>query len=182
MQQMRIVVWDPTGEYPEGEVVTVERAAQIEQHPRCGAVLPVAPHLFDAGGMAGYARRGWGKGLALPDTLPAMVSRMAMYCTTEARHLHWRARLVPLATRAVPHDGFVRFVADAGRMGSGVTYSSPEPNKRTLELGRLDAAGGWTIGGAGHIALQQDGYGGFAIYGTARGVGIAWVAASLVPA
>jgi hypothetical protein len=172
----QIVVWDPTGEHPEGALFNDVQAMSLAA--RGVALLPVAPRLFAASGVGGYARRAWGPGVDLDVQLPRLSCPLTIYLAKEMRALHWLARLVPSASGAA-HHGQLRLTADSNQPGTQNASFQPAGNAVDLRaLGAPDAHGGWTVGGKGGVSANLDGYAGFALYGTGAGLRVTWAALS----
>jgi hypothetical protein len=178
----QVVVWDPEDDYWEGAVVDNAEGERLKA--RGVVVLPVAPELFKISGVGGYARRGWGGGLALDALAPQMVAPLTLYYTPQYRGLAWCARLVPDVLRPVERPaGRIRFAADSGqRTPNTASYQEKsDAEVRPERLGEADAWGGWTIGGHGLVSGGAEGHYGFSLYATAPGLRVAWVAATMVP-
>jgi hypothetical protein len=177
-----IVVYDATGEWDEGSLVDGNRCRQLEA--RGVILLPVEPRLFHVGN-GGYAKRSWGAGYPLDFPTPRMTAPLAIFCTKEFLQLNWRLRLVcaPEVIERVRAgeklDGILRLAPDTGQpMPHYATYASTEKPIAIRELGVPDEDGGWTLGGSGKLNFPSDAHYGFAFYGTAPGLRVAWAAAS----
>lgn len=177
-----VVVQDPDGKFWPGAIVDAARANQLR--PRGVTLLPVVPALFKLSGVGGYAKREWGSGWPMDETVPRMHSPLTMYCTTELTNFHWAARLVaaPEHGPGAKFQGTLRFAADPGQplaMKVGLTPDPARPSIDVCKLGPPDVHNGWTIGGTATARVPGDGHYGFAIFGTAPGLRIAWAAISL---
>jgi hypothetical protein len=188
-----IVVWDPRAEYWEGSLVDELRARQLEAHGV--ALLPCLPELFKLSGCAGFAKRAWGAGWPLDYAVPRMSAPLTLYLpraddpstrTRAGQRLHWKARIVPSddirghVVEGRVYEGSLRMATDnahASTMHSGFAPQTPPVDMRAL--GALDAEGGWTVGGAGTCSPASAGFYGFALYGTAPGFRVVWVAAAV---
>jgi hypothetical protein len=182
-----VVAWDPSGEYWDGAVVPFAQAQALRQR---GAVcLPCVPDLFRLSGVGGYAKRSWGAGLPLDSVAPALVAPITLFLQPDIKGLTWAARLVPdyrgdaLSRSRGRSDGLVRFSADSAQRIPTHGFYTEISGKATLvrELGDPDEAGGWTVGGDGHLSISGEGHYGFALYATAPGLRVAWVAAACAP-
>jgi hypothetical protein len=177
-----VVVDDPRGEFWEGAVVDATRARVLEARGAC--VMPCMPDLFRMSGCAGFSKRAWGAGLALPAGAPVLLAPLTMYLSTEARGVVWRCRLVPDGQRRERYEGFVRFAADSGQrspLKGAYTEAQEDKPVMTRDLPAPDEDGGWTVGGKGLAGFSVEGHYGFGIYGTAPGLRVVWVAATTVP-
>ncbi|GAC1475528.1 MAG: hypothetical protein PVSMB8_00050 [Vulcanimicrobiaceae bacterium] len=178
-----IVVWDPLGHdkergYWEGSIVDEARAKQLEA--RGVAVLPVEKQLFQVAG--GFAKRCWGAGWPLDHQQPGYLAPLALYLSRAEtlRGLAWLVRLVPDERFKGKAEGSIRLAPHTGQGNPLHAGYTPEGVAAIAarELGEPDAYGGWTRGGRGLLYLGQDGFHGFAIYGAAPGLRVAWVAAT----
>lgn len=183
-----VVVWDPEGDYWEGAVVESSVAARLGN--RGVITLPVVPDHFKWSGVAGWAKRAWGAGLPLDSLVPAMAAPLTLYCHPEARGLTWAARLVPDVradgqgpARRRAGEGMIRFTSDTGQRTVGKGQYSEVEERAVLvrDFHEPDNNGGWTIRGRGHVSIGSEGHYGYSLYGTAPGLRVVWVAASLVP-
>ena len=184
-QIQQIVVWDSTDDFWEGSLVDDTRAGQLSA--RGVALLPVAPELFKRSGVGGYMKRSWGAGWPLDSIAPRVVAPLTLFCNPAHRNIHWKARLVCDASVLAKveagerFEGMLRLTADRGQATPFYAGFSPDPNEPVVDirkLGKPDADGGWTVGGSGVASIPQEGHYGFALYGAAPGLRVAWVAAS----
>jgi hypothetical protein len=188
-----IVVHDPEGEFWEGSLIDADRANQLQG--RGAAVLPVMPELFKLSGVAGFSKRAWGAGWPLDYSAPRMCCPLTLYMPSagdpitrerSSNVVYWLARLVadPALDERVEagdkFEGTLRFTPDSGQVSSlHAGYTSKGTAVSIRELGRRDARGGWTVAGSGVVTPGAAGFYGFALYGTAPGFRVVWVAASL---
>lgn len=183
-----VVVWDPEGDYWEGGVVDFTLARRLRT--RGVVTLPVVPDMFKWSGVGGWAKRAWGAGIPLDSHAPRLVGPLTLFCIPDVRGLTWAARLVPdvredggRVDKGRKPEGMVRFSADSGqRVPIQSAYN--EVDERAVlvrDFAEPDAHGGWTVGGAGHVSIGTEGHYGYALYATAPGLRVAWVAASTSP-
>lgn len=175
-----VVVWDPEDKYRDGSLVDDGVAAMV--NGRGGSALPVDATLFELG-CGGYMRRGWGAGWPVDFSIPKMFCPLTLYVTKEHRMVHWTARLVSTIALSGPgvvdprRDGTIQLAASTSR---GNTYQAPltpkATAKRLLDLGALDADGGWNIGGNAVVNVREEGNHAFALYGAGAGVRVVWAA------
>ncbi len=181
--QSNIVVWDPTGEFWEGSLIDSARARQLVQ--RGVAVLPCVPEMFHASGVGGYAKRAWGAGWPLDSAVPRLIAPLTLFCDRSMKGIHWAIRLVTspeYAERVRGGDrfsGMIRFAADRSQQTPFFTGVSGEKGVLAEEIGPPDEQNGWTLQSSGVVNVPQNGHYGFGVYGTAPGLRVAWVAASL---
>ena len=176
-----VVVWDPAGEYWEGGLVDAMRARRLKAD---GVVLlPVIPDLFRASGVAGYSKRAWGAGIALDSLAPRMTAPLTMYLDPKVRGVAWCARLVPDGATRERYSGTIMFAADSGqRMHLQGSYRELlDQPVRLASIGAPDEHGGWTVRGEGVASPPSEGHYGFALYASAPGLRVVWVAASSAP-
>lgn len=175
-----VVVWDPKGEYWEGAVVSGKEVNALET--RGVVLLPCIPELFFDAGFAGYAKRAWGSGWPLDSSAPRAACPILLYYPGEPyRRVHWKARLVGTPGQGVP----LRFAAGEtrGNIVRPVVQDVAAANNAVdvASLGAPDAHGGWTVGGTASLGVAAAAAYGFALYGCARGMRVAWLAATLTP-
>jgi hypothetical protein len=176
-----VVVEDMSGEYWEGAVVDRQKAHVLEA--RGVAMLPCVPELFRMSSVAGYSKRAWGAGIAMRALVPEMIAPLTLYCVPSTRGVAWKARLVPDGPRRGQYEGFVRFSADSGQRSpmNGAYQELGDKPVFVRELASLDEEGGWVVGGKGLASFGVEGHYGFGIWGTAPGIRVVWVAATMVP-
>ena len=182
-----IVLDDPEGVFWEGGIITEERLRSIAGGASAGkgarevATLPVEPVLFGANAIAGYFRRGWGGGYPLATDIPKVHCPMALFLSQRHRTVNWKARILP--TKGAQIGGLLRLAQDSSQhhsLAGGLSASDNTP----VDLGTLgepDSRGGWTIGGKAQIHAPSDGFAGFGLYGTGRGLRVLWAAITQTP-
>jgi|SRR6266850_2779448 len=189
-----IVVDDPRGEWDEGSVVGAERSLQLRARGAC--LLPFDPDLARRCGVGGYMRRGWGAGYPVDSPHPRMHCPLSVYATPNHAGLHWAARLVgspevmervaQLAARkdAMPDTGVVgqlKIAADPSQgLANIVAVEHTQGAVAMKTLGTPDERGGWTIGGVAEARIPTEAVYGFALYGWAPGLRVAWAAVTIV--
>lgn len=189
MEQRFVVVSDPDGKYPDGEVV--DRAKSIDVRDRGGATLSCTPEFFRFAAGSGYSKRSWGQGWALENPAPELVCPLVMFAAPGGpRDLAWAARLVPspsaldnLRANRPAAQGILRIAAGEQRGGMlrGIV-TDDSGCKNAVQVGTLgapDPRGGWTVYGTARLHLQGEGCCALAFYGFAPGMRIQWVAATL---
>lgn len=183
-----VIAWDPEGEYWDGALVDSALAHRLSSAARGVVTLPCLPEMFRHSGVGGYAKRSWGAGIPLDSMAPTLTAPITLFCQPDVRGMTWAARLVPDVRsdgRAVQgrREGMVRFSADSGqRTPSKAAYVEIDDKPIFLrDFGEVDAWGGWSIGGRGHVSISGEGHYGFALYATAPGYRVVWVAAALAP-
>lgn len=174
---MKVVVWDPSGAYPEGEFVDGQKAELLAFTPEVVA-LPAEPALMARNGAASWVRRAWGTGVRFDATTQRRGCGVALYVVGGHQTIHWTARIHaerPEARLA----GMFRFGVDtsqAGTLLSGLGQDTPPV--QLAELGEPDRFGGWTIGGRGRLISPAEGFMGLGLYGTMTGGRVLWLAVS----
>lgn len=180
-----IVVEDPLGEWWEGALVDEGRKRQLES--RGVVLLPCLPDLFRRSGVGGFHKRAWGAGLSVNGSQPRTVAPLTVYCSPEFHGMYWAARLIPeppMVDRIMNDErnvfqGFLRFIADASQANPNKLGVTP---RNVFDLGTLDkrhyVQGGFIIRGDATLTVPGEAHYGFALYGTAPGLRIVWMAAS----
>jgi hypothetical protein len=166
-----IVVSDPEGKFDQGSLIDETRNRQLTT--RGVVTLPVAHDLFKKSGVGGFAFRAWGAGWPLDTHAPKMVCPLTMFCTKDYPILQ--------KVREGDHfEGMLRLSADSGQhhpyQAGLVAVETPIDLRK---LGQADARGGWDISGICQISAVGEGHYGFALYGAAPGLRVAWAAISL---
>jgi hypothetical protein len=191
MQTKRVVVWDPSlgPEWlPDGYVVQGPRAA-LALESRGAVLLPADAELLDRppNGISGWAKRSFGAGLPTGNGGASVIGRRFAPVTfwvdrDRGNCLHWAARVVVAPRRSGSADelsGTFRLSADPGQAGcASGGLGSEGASVDVAALGPADRWGGWTVAGRQSLASFSGGLFGLSLYGTARGIAIAWVAVS----
>jgi len=169
-----VVIFDPHGVEPEGEILTAQRLAVARSH---GVVaLPVDVDMMRATALGGYAKRSYGKGWRFDALRAGRGCPLVLYAAAAHPTLHWAVRLV---ADGPERHGQLRVAVDTGQLGVNASGLSPvTPPILPADLGEPDAGGGWTCIGHGTLSLRDDSLAGFMLYGTLTGVRVAWWAVS----
>jgi hypothetical protein len=182
-----VVVWDPSGDFWQGGIVTQEVADSLV--PAGVVMLPVERRLLEQCAIGGFFFRSWGAGVPLPAGVPRMVCPMAMYVARlnnsqpdAPTRLSWVARLVQVAPYGVAEKptGMIRLAPDSGQLGTfsgGVSATDKTAVDLSL-LGAPDAHGGWTVRGEAGVNVAIDAVLGLGLYCSGEGARIAWAAVS----
>lgn len=170
----RVVAWDPTGKYIEGDILE-GRAAQ-DVVARRAATLPVSKDIVAKGAICGYMRAGYGHGWQFDPVLSRRGAPTVLYIVPGIPFVNWCAR-VQVVEKDSPVTGQLRFMADSGQLGtiSGGLRNEDDP----IDFGSLtspDANGGWTISGRSTYTSQYQGVAGFGLYGALRNARVMWCA------
>lgn len=181
MASKHIIVWDPRKKAWPGSLLTDNHARALEQQ---GVVsLPCDPRMFMVCGAGGFAKREWGAGWPLDSGSSRFHAPLTIFATPEHRRLYWAARLMPDSTEDWQKklSGKIQFATQVQQGTQVVANWSPDspPTPPIESLGPPDAAGGWTLRGAGYVRVQHATMYGFAFYGVAAGARLIWAAASV---
>jgi hypothetical protein len=174
---MHVVVWDPLGEYWEGALVPeVEMARHLAKRGAC--LMPCVAAALRLAADAGFFKRAWGKGWALPTGGHQAVCPLSIYALHDMHYLHWAARLVPTADvpqaldgKLDPVRGMLRLVPDGTQRGGfQASLEGAERDRVDLEqLGQPDEWGGWTVAGSARIHQPIDAKASVSLHGAAMG-------------
>lgn len=171
-----VVLFDPSGEEPEGEVLSGHRLAAARS--RGVEALPVDVTLLRSGALSGYARRCYGRGWRYDANQSGRGCPLVLYASTQYPEIHWLVRLIPdpeLHQRA----GHLRVAVDTAQAGAQAAGLSPRGSPLNAgTLGDPDAAGGWSWRGESHVTLVGDQLLGLQLYGALSGLRVAWWAVS----
>jgi hypothetical protein len=171
----RIVVWDPLGEEPEGEVVEVQRAQQLIA--RRAATLPYDPRLDVRNGLSGWSKRSWGKGVAFDAIANRRGCPIVLYVMTDHATLNYVLRIIP-DPAGEPH-GRLRLTTDKNQIGTlALGTKSPTGPIQVEALGEPDKWGGWTVEGKLAFTTRNEGFFGLSLYGKLSACRVAWLAVS----
>jgi hypothetical protein len=171
---VRIVVWDPSGLYPEGALLEGPRLLhQLES--RAVVSLPADPALVHSATQdVGYVRRGYGPGRGWNRLVGHQDCPMSLRVVPNHPWLHWAARVHPTAHEV---KGHLRLCANTAQMGGTAQRLDPKVDARALEsMGAPDVHGGWTVGGTSGIGAQAEGWLGLGLYGLGVGFAVQWFA------
>lgn len=175
---VRIVVWDPTGRWPEGTLLEGSSLLHVEKS-RGAVLLPADADLcLGQDAVAGYFRRGWGMGVAWTDRPAQRACSMLLRIVPERPWLHWCARVVPMHADGPPPRGRLHLVTNTGQMGGTAVRVSPMSEPQSLEDSPIDEHGGWTLKGTSQLGMAGEGMLGLALYGAATGCAVLWSAAT----
>lgn len=172
----RVVVWDPTGKYFEGDILEGRAASDVAA--RRAATLPVSKDLIERGAICGYMRAGYGHGWQYDQSLSKRGAPTALYIVPGLPYVNWIARVQALDLKK-PVLGHLQLMADAAQLG---LMSGGLKNERDTigfdESMKPDAEGGWTIEGRAIYTSQFQGAAGFALYGSLSNARVMWCAVS----
>jgi hypothetical protein len=185
--QQHIVVDDPEGEFWEGGLVSAEADVPVLR-ARGVTTLPIAPELIGLSAVGGYFRRAWGSGWPLDSAIPQMVCPMMLYVLQGGdpqkvdagaiRRINCAVRLVRSAD--IEPRGSLRLTTSSGQPGvfAGGFSATNDTHLDVSKLGKPDERGGWTAYMGGTISAPANTLIGFALYGAAPGLRVAWAAIS----
>lgn len=145
--------------------------------------LPCVADLVNSGAFSGYFRREYGKGVAMPESLPSSVCRMAIQLSPVPSELHWKARVAHIlmaqdCEACGGMTGRISIVGDTSQAIMGVPLTTSAESSFNFSKLTEDECedGGWVIGGVAKTSPQQAGVFGLALYGAALGFRVEWVA------
>jgi len=171
-----VVVHDPAGVEPEGEVL-IDNRAEVAR-ARGVATLPVVPELMKRGAFAGWAKRAYGRGWVFDPRRSSRGCPLMLHVTPEYPVIHWLARVVVDAELG-SLGGTLRIASDTAQVGAHATGLMPETSPVSmLHLGPPDAGGGWFVGGRARADIPADMFLAVQLYGTLMGARVQWFAMS----
>lgn len=171
-----VVVHDPNGVEPEGEVL-VGNHAEVARS-RGVVLLPLEQAVLKRSAFSGWARRAYGRGWMFDGRRSSRGCPLMLHVSPEYPLIHWVARIVVDAELG-PLSGMLRLAADTAQMGAHATGLMPEsPPVNVPDLGPPDANGGWFVGGSARANIPADMFLAFQLYGTLTGARVQWFAAS----
>ena len=178
-----IILEDPQNRYWRGALVEREKAHALQAQ---GVIsMPVEPTLFHTNAVAGFFRRDWGGGWAIPQ-MAGPCGPMVMHVIPNLHTVNWVACIVGtpalLAEVAAGKKpiGLLRLVTDSGQRGlqSGGLSNQEESVIDVSTVGDPSPEGTWIIRGRGRIDASTDLLLGFTLYGHAHEMRVAWAAIS----
>lgn len=186
---MMNMVLEPGGDYSLGDVIEDGVASRLGDGV---ATIPFEPQAQQRHPIAGFYYRAFGqRGGAVPEVIPGHVCRGTVYGYHGAGRVHWRARLVVQeehlelteggvwTSKAV---GFIRLAGDSAQPhahAAGVASNEGSGAMAKIDGREVSDSGTMLVGGTSRVTAPIDGYVGLCLYGAARGVRVAWWAASL---
>lgn len=174
MAQPKVVVWDPSGQIPEGRIVS--NATTVELLEQQGVVLmPVDAELVYRMPIAGYFRKAYGDGWRFDEMVGRRGCPLLLYIEPDRTFIHWRALVVPIGSDV---QGVLRLTTDSalpGALSGGLSATAEAVNLAELgEPGKY----GWVIGGSTRMNCTGEGYFGLSLYGACKGIAVKWAAVS----
>jgi len=177
MDQSRIVVYDPTGQFPEGDVLEGNRAIAMFAS-RGGMSLPIDVRLIGRNAVSEVFIRKWGQGEVFDRMVGQRGCPMLLYTVPDVPFLHWAARVLPLGGDREPR-GVVRLVMHSGQPGA--ITGGLRADGEACQVGdglAPDSDGGWTVSGRVGLNCTMEGYLGLSLYVVASGIRVVWSAVS----
>jgi len=170
----RIIVWDPSGELVEGQLIQGPNAEQQVERRSAVVSLPCDPELMWSRGARGYFRRSWGTGWPITRNAGERVCPLTLDVVTDRPYLHWVTRIVPCGGDPI---GQFRLTTDSGQSNlAGGLSAVDNPVLILRDLGKPDAAGGWTLRATSRLSTNLEGILGLSLWATARDVAVLWAA------
>lgn len=181
MLNQYVVLVDPANNFWRGSIVGDQYKRVIESQ-KGHSVLPIDHTLTRKHALAGFMERHWGSGYELHDFCPGRACPMALFICgfTNSKRLHWAARVVPDGKSDVL-DGQLRLVTDSSSVQTSVSAGISTDAKNFVDLsqlGDMDEAGGWNVGGSAQISVAGDGMLSLSLWGMSRGLKVVWSAVS----
>ena len=171
--QQRVIIYDPKGDRPTGEIVEGKKAELLVAHGIPS--LPVEPHLLSRNGASGWVNREYGKGAALEAIASRRACPIVLYVLPGYQQINWLARVIPASAEA-DVSGRLRLANDTAQVnvikGGLATAQFAEVD------GEPDDEGGWTIAGSSRFNAGLEGFMGLCLYGTLSGARVLWFAVS----
>lgn len=176
MSESAVVVFDPLGTEPEGEILSGNRIAVARS--RGAVLLPIDVQLLRSGALGGYAKRAYGRGWSYDRHRPGRGCPMVLFASPAYPLIHWAVRLAqdPEGGRLEGHLRVAVDTAQAGARASGLTTDAGPLNVPTL--GDPDEHGGWTWMGESKVTIPGEGLLGLQLFGALGGARVAWWAVS----
>lgn len=174
-----VVVYDPTGNEPEGEILTGNAIGVAKA--RGAVLLPVELDLLRRGGASGWSKRSYGRGWRYNAVAAARGCPLVLHMTAGFPVVEWVARVVADDPEGAPTNtaGSLRLATDTAQAGASASGLAPDTSPVSIPaLGAPDAGGGWTIGGRARAMVTSDMLLALQLYGQIGGARVLWFAAS----
>lgn len=176
MSTKAVVVWDPSGEMPDGSVLEGNEIAGARD--RGVVLLPVHPEVLARGGAAGWAKRCYGRGWRYPAAVSSPGCPLVLQVTPGYAGIYWAARVIPDAVGAAP-TGQLRLAGDQAQIGVGTFGLSLQDGPMQVERsGVPDKQGGIILAGKCRTSISSDLVFGLQLYGYLANARVLWLAAS----
>lgn len=182
----RIVVWDPSGRFWDGAIVSEFDEARMAGN---GCVtLPCNAEEFGLAGNSAFSKRSWGSGWPLPVS-GAHFAPLAVFKAGEgSKVIHWAARLVAddatlaraRAGKQTSH-GALQIAGAQSRSGQDTPSIYGQGGVDLSKLGPPDENDGWNLKGTASFSSPHEGTYGVCLYGYGPGMRVQWLAVSLTP-
>ncbi len=170
-----VVIHDPEGREPEGEILS--RNAIGVAHARGAVLLPVELDTMRRGGVCGWSKRHYGRGWQYDAVVASRGCPLILHVSPEYPVIVWCARLQADPDGSV--SGSLRLAPDTAQVGAGACGLAPENSAIQIQaLGPPDQDGGWFIGGRSRASIPADMFLGLQLYGQVGGARVLWFAAS----
>lgn len=169
--QHRVVISDPTGDIPPGEIVEGRKAELlVAKHIPS---LPIDPQLLRRNGAAGYTKREYGRGVAFVGNSSQRACQATLYVMPSHQAINWCAAIAP--NRAHAHvKGRIRLANDPSQVNvikAGIA---------TAQYAEVDEEvdGQLVISGSSRFITSMEGFLGVSLYGTLSDARVLWLAVS----
>lgn len=165
-----------------------DRAIRLAEGDGLLATLPASKRMLEKHPVGGFFRRDWG---VVPPRrfermIPARICPMILWCSPDAAHLHFAARLAYDPPQERRPRGTIRLTAAAFVVGA-LTSGLSAVGDRPVDLGTLDGIDAdlgelvgrsWIVKGSAKLSVEGEGYIALALSGVAEGVRVVWSAVS----
>lgn len=177
MSKEHVVVWDPEGNFRDGEIIEATREPKLAAE---GAVmLPIDSALLRRSGAGGWVKRSWGQGV-VPVNNRRFCPIVINVPSSLQGELNWKARLI--ATGEIAPRGTLSLSCDSSQPGvstaAGVSQTGGPVQLQKLITPQSRFYDGWIVGGQLRLSCAQGGFVGLSFYSVCSGVKILWLAVS----
>lgn len=174
MSEARVVIWDPLGEVPDGEIVAGKTASLLVA--RKVATLPVEGSALKRSGISGWSKRSFGKGWTFAPYQSERGAPVVLHVVRDLPTVHWCARVV--ADAHGEPMGRLKLAMDPSQAGTITLGLASREGPVQVERQQLDKWGGWVIAGKAQFSSRLEGFAALSLYGTLSNARVLWVAAS----
>lgn len=176
MSMKAVVVWDPSGELPDGSVLEGNEIAVATGNGV--VVLPFHRELLTAGGAGAWSKRCYGRGWRFDQSVSGPGCPLVLQVRPGFQIINWAARLL-LNTPESRAAGALRLAGDTTQVGARSFGLALEDGPVLIErVTDRDVQGGIIVRGRNRCSIAGDQIFALQLYGYLSGARVQWLAAS----
>jgi hypothetical protein len=174
MSAQFVVVHDPTGSHPIGDVIADDKLVVARR--RKVVLLPADDRMFYSA-TPGFCYRPWGNGWNYDAMQGERGCPMMLSVGPHHPWIYWSALVLPIR-KSEPLHGMLRVVGNsaAGGMSLGMTQDQIIQKLQEYNVGEQS---GVVVSGRNNLSVTQDGMLSLSIHGVCRNTRVMWSAVSI---